>query len=117
MQVALFAWADDPARQAVHPELALLYHVPNGGCRTPRAAGRLKAEGVRPGVPDVVLPVPRGGYGALYVELKVPGGSTSPAQADWLYQLARVGNRTALVTTLEAAQRAVLDYLSLPSRP
>lgn len=53
-------------------ELALLHHIPNGGARSKATAGRLKAEGVKAGIPDICLPVPKNGYGALYIELKVP---------------------------------------------
>lgn len=53
-----------------HPELQLLYHVPNEGKRTWRTGARLKSEGLKPGVPDLCLPVARGKYHGLYVELK-----------------------------------------------
>ena len=108
MQCAVFAWID--ANVDRHPALALCYAVPNGGHRRLSVAAKLKKEGLRPGVPDVVLPVPRGGYGALYLELKIPGGVTSPAQADWQYQLAKVGNCVRLATTAEAAIAALLEY-------
>lgn len=36
-------------------ELEYLYHVPNGGSRNAREAANLKAQGVRPGVPDLEL--------------------------------------------------------------
>lgn len=35
-----------------HPELRWLFAVPNGGHRNKVAASKLKAEGVKPGVPD-----------------------------------------------------------------
>ena len=48
----------------------LLYHVPNGGHRHKLVAIKLKAQGVRAGVPDLVLPMARGGYFGLYIEFK-----------------------------------------------
>ena len=39
------------------PELEYIYHVPNGGSRNAREAANLKAQGVKPGVPDLELPV------------------------------------------------------------
>ena len=113
IQVALIAWAD--ANTGKYPELATLHATPNGGNRSPRTAGRMKAEGVKPGVPDLHLPVPRGRYHSLWIELKKPGGATSPAQADWLYALATHGHRVALHTHWEAARDEILDYLALPT--
>jgi len=48
----------------------LIYHVPNGGHRVKAVAAKLKAQGVRAGVPDLVLPMARGGYFGLYIEFK-----------------------------------------------
>jgi hypothetical protein len=52
------------------PFLKFVYAVPNGGHRHPATAGRMKAEGVRKGVPDIVLPVPNTYYHGAYFELK-----------------------------------------------
>lgn len=67
-QQCLFRWA--AFQSGKYPELKLLYHVPNGGSRKKSEAGRFKAEGVKAGVPDLCLPVARGGYHGLYIELK-----------------------------------------------
>lgn len=59
------------------PALKWLHAIPNGGARgdgrdaTVRGAN-LKAEGVRAGVADVFLPVPRNGWHGLYIEMKKP---------------------------------------------
>src|SRR5262245_64718583 len=50
----------------------LCFAIPNGGARDVITAGRLKAEGVRAGVPDVCLPVARAGYHGLFLEVKRP---------------------------------------------
>lgn len=53
------------------PEVAeLIYHVPNGGHRHKATAGKLKEQGVKAGIPDLVLPMARGGYFGLYIEFK-----------------------------------------------
>ena len=79
-QRALFAWAKLNERS--HPELALLHAIPNGGKRNPREAANLKAQGVKAGVPDICLPVPRGGCASLYIELKRRQGGR-PTQAQY----------------------------------
>lgn len=111
-QQHLFQWAK--LQQAAYPELALLYHVPNGGKRNRATAARLKAEGVKPGVPDICLPVPRGDYHGLYIELKrIQGGTTSDDQKDWLDVLRRQGYHTAVCKGWNAAAQVILDYLKL----
>lgn len=57
------------------------YHPPNGGWRKKATAGRLKAQGVKPGIPDVVILRPDGS--PIYIELKSFGGVLSPAQKDF----------------------------------
>ena len=73
------------------PELSRLFHVPNGGSRSKAAAGKLKAEGVKRGVPDYLLPVRRGEYVGLAIELKASGGRVEPEQRDWLTHLQSQG--------------------------
>ena len=54
-----------------YPEaFKLIYHVPNGGHRHKLVAIKLKEQGVKAGVPDLVLPMARAGYFGLYIEFK-----------------------------------------------
>jgi hypothetical protein len=52
------------------PDVYLHGRVPNDGLRPTVTAARLTTEGVRRGVPDICLPVARGGYHGVYIELK-----------------------------------------------
>lgn len=111
-QQCLFRWAQFQSGR--FPELALLYHVPNGGSRKKAEAGRFRAEGVKAGVPDLCLPVARGGYHGLYVELKrLKGSKTSEKQTGWLSALAEQGYYTALCKGWEAAAKVIEDYLNM----
>lgn len=120
-QVALFEWAAFAASK--HPELELLYAIPNGGERSKATAGKLKAAGVKAGVPDVCLPVPRGGYGACYIELKRPSqpgrprGSETARQRTWRLALLQAGNDSQVCTGWTQARDALLLYLALPAQP
>jgi hypothetical protein len=110
-QQALFQWA--ALQSGKYPELVLLYHVPNGGSRHKAEAGRLRAEGVKSGVPDLCLPVARAGYHGLYIELKrLKGGRTSANQEAWLERLEEQGYAVRLCKGWEAAARAILEYLN-----
>ena len=110
-QQALFRWA--AYETCVMPELALLYHVPNEGQRTRANGGRMKAEGLKAGVPDICLPVARGGFHSLYIELKrIKGGKLSDAQADWLERLAKEGHYCTICKGWNAAKQTITEYLS-----
>ena len=110
-QVALFDWARLEA--ATTPDLDLLYAIPNGGARSAAVGARLKAEGVKAGMPDVHLPVPRGQWASLYIELKAPGGKVAPHQRDMLAALERAGNRAVVCLGWLEARAAITDYLAL----
>ena len=109
-QVALFRWAEFAA--ARWPELALLHAIPNGGHRSKVTAALMKAEGVRRGVPDICLPVARGGWHGLYVEMKAQGGSASPEQRQWLAALQRQGYRAELCRGWEQARCLIEQYMT-----
>lgn len=102
----------------IHPELRLFHAIPNGGFRSRRTAGLLKAEGVRPGVPDYSLPVPRGGAHGLYIELKrVKGGRVEPEQRTWLADLTEQGYRAVVCRGWEQAWAEIRDYLAADGAP
>ena len=108
-QCALVRWAEIQARR--RPEIGLLYAIPNGGRRDAVTGARLRAEGVRPGVPDLCLPWPSGKWHGLYIELKAPGGRVSKEQRLWIERLTAAGYRAEVCVGWGAAARLILDYL------
>jgi len=109
-QAALFEWAE--LSQGRYPELALLHAVPNGGIRDGRTAAILKRTGVKAGVPDICLPVPRNGFGSLYIELKRrKGGVVSVNQRMWLNALKTAGNKAVICKGWEEARDEIIKYL------
>ena len=71
MQRSVIAWANLMAVRR-KPPLRWLYANANGGDRGGGirgivAAGKMNAEGVKRGVPDLFLPVPGGRYHGLYL--------------------------------------------------
>ncbi len=109
-QAALFEWADRMVGR--YPELRLLFAIPNGGFRAKATAAKLHAEGVRPGVPDVCLPVARGGYHACWIEMKCRGGRVRESQADWLTDLSQEGHFAVVCYNWTTAAHIVERYLS-----
>jgi len=109
-QTTLFEWA----RLSIikYPELELLFAIPNGGSRNPIEAAHLKAQGVKPGVPDICLPVPSGRFTALYIELKRrKGGRVSEEQKGWIAALNRVGCRAVVCRGWDEAREEIERYL------
>lgn len=109
-QKMLFKWAEIMERQ--YPELRFMYHVPNGGRRRTKEAANLKAEGVKAGVPDIVLPCPCGGYHGLYIELKrQKSGTVSDDQKRYLEFLNFAGYKAVICRGWEKARDEIMSYL------
>lgn len=104
-QTTLFQWA------AYYPELKYMFAVPNGGSRNSIEAHNLKLQGVKSGVPDICLPLPKGKYHGLYIELKVEKNKTSKNQDEWLKYLVTVGYKAAVCYGFDEAQKTILEYL------
>lgn len=97
-QVALIDWARRmrlPAGSDIEPGAMVadyLLAIPNGGKRSsPREGARLKAEGVKPGVSDLLLPLRRGGFAGLWLEMKAPGNRPTKLQREWLDRMTKAG--------------------------
>ena len=131
-QVTVVEWCDLMARHK-YPMLKWIYAVPNGGDRHKAVAAKLKAEGVKPGVPDLCLPFPkplvvdsypealgvdvRPGWHGLYIELKSKDtkGRVSPEQKKWLEYLESVGYKVGVAWNADEAIQILEDYIGKPS--
>ena len=112
-QAEVIRWAR--MRQATAPELELLYHVPNGGKRGKLEACRLKAQGVRAGVPDLHLPVARAGYHGLWIEMKTATGRLSEDQRKIIAMLRDEGHRVEVCRSAADAVEVLEDYMRVPT--
>jgi hypothetical protein len=81
MQCALFTWAR--YSRCAYPSLDLLEGSMNGVKLTKAQAGKAKAAGMLTGSHDVKLPVKRGGYIGLSIELKA--GKNKPTKEQLWY--------------------------------
>ena len=113
-QEALFIWAG--YQQVRMPELAYLHHVPNGGKRDKATATALKRQGVKAGVPDIVLPAARGGYHGMYIELKAGQNKATASQKRWLEYLRQQGYFTAVCYGWQSAAELIETYLLNPEK-
>lgn len=109
-QVTLFNWAK--MQEKKYPELALMFHIPNGGLRSKSEAARFKRAGVKSGVPDIFLPCAKGGKHGLFIELKkLTGGKTSKEQKAWIAALENAGYAASVCCGWKEAERAITWYL------
>lgn len=95
----------------------LIYHVPNGGHRVKAVAAKLKAQGVKAGVPDLVLPMARGGYFGLYIEFKAKppfDAEVSANQHAFINKLNAQGYLAVVCRGHIDALEAIRAYLLLP---
>lgn len=111
-QVAVIQWIDALAGDHL---ARLIFAVPNGARTSISVAKRLKAEGLRKGVPDLMLPVARHGYHGLFIEMKRVGGvksDTSIAQMGWHGALLEEGYRVTTCYGFEEARQTITAYLT-----
>lgn len=115
-QVALMRWADLESRK--YPELELIMAVPNGARTSMSVAVRLKAEGLRAGFPDITLPVARGNYHGMMIEMKrLRGGTVSDAQKWWIDGLRNQGYYAIVCRGWKEAAIAIESYLTVLPKP
>lgn len=81
--------------------------------RNQKEAFNLKRQGVRAGVPDLCLPVSRGKYHALYIELKVGNNKATEKQRKWIKRLREQGNLALVCYGWEEASAVLLKYIKL----
>lgn len=112
-QESVFAWAEMVSKFV--PDLQLLHHIPNGGFRMRATAARLKAEGVKPGVPDLCLPVPNEMFHGLYIEMKKRDHSNRPSKSQqwWIEKLQQKGYAVYVCYGADEAIYQICEYLGI----
>lgn len=108
-QAALIDWADKTVIDSVRIGDYLI-HIPNEGKRGPKAARDAKRLGVRAGVPDLFLALPRGGYAGLWIEMKSKYGKVSDNQQCWMEKLSSGGYKYHICFSSIEAIKIVLGY-------
>jgi hypothetical protein len=123
-QATVIQWANLMAGQ--YPELGLLFAVVNGAklpyfktkgkngqtYRFSPEAKKLKDEGLRPGVPDLCLPVARKGFHGLFIEAKYGDNKPTPEQTAFLDALADQGYLAVVCWGAEEMIETITEYLA-----
>ena len=89
-----------------------VYHIPNEGKRSVYAGANLKRQGLRRGVPDLCIPVARGKYHSLYIEMKTKDGKATQAQADWIHLLRGQGMCAFVCYGADDAMTLIDEYMA-----
>ena len=107
LQIACVRWFSMQHRDIAH----LLHHSPNGGYRTATEGAKFKAMGVRAGFADLVLLVPRGGYHALFIEMKSAKGRQTALQEQWQHEVEAQGYKYTICRSIEEFINIITNYL------
>lgn len=111
-QCALFEWARNPAVQRKYPGIDLLEASLNGVHLHKAQAGKAKAAGLLAGALDLNLPVARGPYHGLRIEMKYGKNKMSDEQVWYATRLVEEGWRVATCWNWEAAKHVIVEYLT-----
>ena len=112
-QVAFFEWAAYMANLC-WPQLDYMFAIPNGGWRAIKTAGWMKIEGVKPGVPDIHLPIASGGFHGLYIEMKFGKNKPTESQEDYIEFLKERGYAVAVCYGFDEAVAVIVWYMNEP---
>jgi hypothetical protein len=115
-QVAVIDWCF--ANMQKYPELDLIFAVPNGVMLGGGKIGAirmnfLKAEGLRPGVSDLMLPVARGKFHGAFIEMKTLTGKVSENQEQFIAAVEDQGYFAPVCWGAEDAIDNIQYYLEL----
>ena len=115
-QAAVIRWAR--SMELILPSLRLLFAIPNAAKRSPGLAAMMKSEGLKAGVPDLFLPVPRvnnAGHRVpgLFIEMKIRPNRVTAAQAKWIDDLRDRGYRVEICWSSFEAIQCIKSYLRI----
>jgi hypothetical protein len=96
------------------PDLRWLHHSPNGGRRDAFTGAQMKALGVKPGFPDLILPARAGESVGIVIEMKSDTGRASDAQKEWIEHFQAQGWEFRLARSAQEARTHLCQYLGIP---
>ena len=110
----VYASSEDAEQEAVVEYCDLLHipivHIPNEGKRSLSYAARMKRMGLRSGFPDLFVPLARGGYHGLFIEMKYGKNKTTKEQKEWLERLSAEGYACAVCYNAAEAIKTIESY-------
>lgn len=113
-QAALFCWAVEFAK--LYPMIRYMFAIPNGGERNIVVAAKLKAEGVKRGVPDIFLPISISPYHGLFIEMKRVQGVVNNVQEQYHEFLRHAGYKVVVCNSWQSAANQIKFYIGLDTK-
>jgi len=116
-QKAYFDWVRSMSVQD-YRRYGSIIAIPNGGRRDVREAARLKAQGVKPGVSDIFIAFPAGGFHGCWIELKRPKVKNqsmpvvSADQMEWLKRQTGFGYLATVCYGWDSARKTTEAYFA-----
>lgn len=107
-QENVIKWARD--NEKTYPFLWMLHSSLNGVRLSKMQAGKAKASGMLSGVPDLFLPVPRGCFFGLYIEMKSATGRIMPSQSRYLKTVSDFGYSAVVCYSANEAIKTIENY-------
>ncbi len=107
-QAKLFDWI-----RSVKELKSYCFHIANERQCTPMQGRILKRMGVRPGVSDVFVGVPRSTYNGMFLELKAGTNVPTESQENFMLDMASQGYYCVWAKGFEQAKQCIQDYLAL----
>ena len=89
----------------------LMFAVPNGGLRSKAEAGKMRAEGVKAGVADIILDIPNAQYHQFDIEMKA-GAQQSDVQKRFQEYAEAAGHKYIICRSYDQFKEEVECYLS-----
>jgi len=111
-QCGVIKWAR--LMSTAYPGIGLLYSIPNASKSHVRHRANLAKSGLLRGIPDLCLPIPRGNYHSLYIELKrQKGGRASKEQKAIILLLQSYGHKAVICAGADEAIKCIENYLGI----
>jgi hypothetical protein len=112
MQCALIQYCRQPSVIRAYPGIDLLFSSLNGVHLGKAQAGKAKAAGMLAGVYDLMLPVRKGVYVGLVLEMKWQKNQLSPEQEWFGERMREQGWRTETCWDWVTARNCIINYLT-----
>ena len=89
-----------------------IFHIPNGSYKSVTARTKSKQEGLKAGVPDLMIPVANKNHHGLFIEMKrVKNSKVSVHQKQWIELLNKQGYKAIVCYGNNEAIKEIENYI------
>lgn len=89
-----------------------IFHIPNGSYKSKTARMKSKKEGLKAGIPDLMIPVANRNHHGLFIEMKrVKSSKVSVHQEQWIELLNKQGYKAVICYGNNEAIKEIEEYI------